>query len=129
MSKSKEVGAHLKEESKSHDSENMQEQSLMDHMFELRDRLLHIVLSVLILFLALFAFSEEIFSFAAQPLLALMPEGTTMIATGVTSPFLVPFKLVLLLSVLLAVPYILHQMWAFIAPGLYLHEKIWLCRY
>ena len=123
MSKSKEVGAHLKEESKSHDSENMQEQSLMDHMFELRDRLLHIVLSVLILFLALFAFSEEIFSFAAQPLLALMPEGTTMIATGVTSPFLVPFKLVLLLSVLLAVPYILHQMWAFIAPGLYLHEK------
>lgn len=95
----------------------------MDHLIELRDRLLHIVLSVLIIFLALFAFSEEIFSFTAQPLLALLPEGATMIATGVTSPFLVPFKLVLLLSVLIAIPYILHQLWAFVAPGLYLHEK------
>ena len=123
MSKSNEIGTRLKEESQEHDVGNMQEQSLMDHLFELRDRLLHIVLSVLILFLALFAFSEQIFSFAAQPLLALMPEGTTMIATGVTSPFLVPFKLVLLLSVLLAVPYILHQIWAFVAPGLYMHEK------
>lgn len=99
------------------------EQSLMDHLIELRNRLLHIVLSVLIIFLGLFAFSEEIFSFAADPLLQLMPEGTTMIATGVTSPFLVPFKLVLLLSVLLAIPYILHQIWGFVAPGLYLHEK------
>ena len=123
MSKSKKIGARLKKESQEPDVNDMQEQSLMDHLFELRDRLLHIVLSVLILFLALFAFSEQIFSFAAQPLLALMPEGTTMIATGVTSPFLVPFKLVLLLSVLLAVPYILHQIWAFVAPGLYRHEK------
>jgi len=68
-------------------------------------------------------FSEQIFSAVAQPLLALMPEGTSMIATGVTSPFLVPFKLVLLLAVLLAVPYLLHQLWAFVAPGLYRHEK------
>ena len=99
------------------------EQSLLDHLFELRDRLLHMVLAILILFLALFPFSEQIFSTVAQPLLALMPEGTSMIATGVTSPFLVPFKLVLLLAVLLAVPYLLHQMWAFVAPGLYSHEK------
>lgn len=99
------------------------EQSLMDHLKELRDRLLRMVLAVLILFLSLFAFSEQIFSFAAQPLLDLMPAGTSMIATGVTSPFLVPFKLVLLLSVLLAVPYLLHQIWAFVAPGLYRHEK------
>ena len=85
------------------------EQSLMDHLIELRDRLLHMVLAILIVFIALFAFSEDIFTIAAQPLLSLMPEGTSMIATGVTSPFLVPFKLVLLLSVLLTIPYLLHQ--------------------
>ena len=99
------------------------EQSLMDHLIELRDRLLHMILAILIVFISLFAFSEEIFTIAAQPLLGLMPEGTSMIATGVTSPFLVPFKLVLLLSVLLTIPYLLHQIWAFIAPGLYMHEK------
>jgi sec-independent protein translocase protein TatC len=99
------------------------EQSLLDHLKELRDRLLRMVLAVLLVFLALFAFSEQIFSYVAQPLLDLMPEGTSMIATGVTSPFLVPFKLVLLLSILLTVPYLLHQIWGFIAPGLYRHEK------
>jgi sec-independent protein translocase protein TatC len=99
------------------------EQSLLDHLIELRDRLLHMVVAVLVIFLALFPFSEQIFTTVAQPLLALMPEGTSMIATSVTSPFLVPFKLVLLLAVLLAVPYLLHQMWAFVAPGLYSHEK------
>jgi sec-independent protein translocase protein TatC len=100
-----------------------EEQTLMDHLVELRDRLLHMVLAILIVFIALFAFSEDIFTIAAKPLLALMPEGTSMIATGVTSPFLVPFKLVLLLSVLLTIPYLLHQIWSFIAPGLYVHEK------
>ncbi|MDT8283451.1 MAG: twin-arginine translocase subunit TatC [Gammaproteobacteria bacterium] len=99
------------------------EQTLMDHLVELRDRLLHMVLAILIVFIALFSFSENIFTIVAQPLLSLMPEGTSMIATGVTSPFLVPFKLVLLLSVLLTIPYLLHQMWSFIAPGLYHHEK------
>jgi sec-independent protein translocase protein TatC len=99
------------------------EQTLLDHLIELRDRLLHMVVAVLILFLVLFPFSEQIFSTVAQPLLALMPDGTSMIATSVTSPFLVPFKLVLLLAVLLAVPYLLHQLWAFVAPGLYSHEK------
>jgi sec-independent protein translocase protein TatC len=99
------------------------EQSLLEHLTELRDRLLRMVLSVLVLFLLLFPFSEEIFSTVARPLLALMPEGTSMIATSVTAPFLVPFKLVLLLAVLLAVPYLLHQIWAFVAPGLYSHEK------
>jgi len=103
--------------------QDQQEQTLMDHLVELRDRLLHMVLAILIVFVALFAFSEDIFTIAAEPLLNLMPEGTSMIATGVTSPFLVPFKLVLLLSVLLTIPYLLHQIWAFIAPGLYSHEK------
>lgn len=110
-------------ESNQEDLQDEQEQTLMDHLIELRDRLLHMVLAILIVFVALFGFSEEIFTIAAEPLLHLMPEGTSMIATGVTSPFLVPFKLVLLLSVLLTVPYLLHQMWAFIAPGLYHHEK------
>ncbi|MBE9567208.1 MAG: twin-arginine translocase subunit TatC [Proteobacteria bacterium] len=105
------------------DEAQQKEQTLMDHLIELRDRLLHMVLAILIVFIALFSFSEDIFSLAAEPLLALMPEGTSMIATGVTSPFLVPFKLVLLLSVLLTIPYLLHQMWSFIAPGLYSHEK------
>ncbi len=99
------------------------EQSLLEHLTELRDRLLRMVLAVLVLFVVLFPFSEQIFTAVAQPLLALMPEGTSMIATSVTSPFLVPFKLVLLVAVLLAVPYLLHQLWAFVAPGLYSHEK------
>jgi len=110
-------------ESNQDDLQDQQEQTLMDHLIELRDRLLHMVLAILIVFVALFAFSEDIFTIAAEPLLDLMPEGTSMIATGVTSPFLVPFKLVLLLSVLLTIPYLLHQLWAFIAPGLYSHEK------
>lgn len=105
------------------DTAGDKEQSLLDHLKELRDRLLRMVLVILVLFLSLFAFSEQIFSYVAQPLLALMPAGTSMIATGVTSPFLVPFKLVLMLSVLLAVPYLLHQIWGFVAPGLYSHEK------
>jgi sec-independent protein translocase protein TatC len=99
------------------------EQSLMDHLKELRDRLMRSVLAVLIIFACLFYFSEQIFTFVAKPLLALMPKGATMIATGVTSPFLVPLMLVLMLSILLAVPYILHQIWGFISPGLYRHEK------
>ena len=103
--------------------DNAPEQGLMEHLAELRDRLMWIVLVILVAFLVLFAFSEELFSFAAEPLLAQMPEGTSMIATGVTSPFLVPLKLALLLSVLLTIPHTLHQIWGFIAPGLYKHEK------
>lgn len=99
------------------------EQNLMGHLIELRDRLMQIVLVILVAFLFFFYFSEIIFSFAAEPLLSQMPEGTSMIATGVTSPFLVPLKLALLLSVLLTIPHTLHQIWGFVAPGLYKHEK------
>lgn len=100
-----------------------EEQGFVSHLLELRDRLLRMVVAILLVFLVLFPFSESIFSYVAQPLLALMPEGTSMIATGVTSPFLVPFKLVLMLSVLLSLPFTLYQVWAFVAPGLYKHEK------
>ena len=99
------------------------EKGFMSHLLELRDRMMRMVLVVLLLFLALFGFSEEIFTFVAQPLISLMPEGTSMIATGVAAPFLVPFKLVLMVSVFLAVPYLLYEIWAFIAPGLYKNEK------
>ena len=99
------------------------EQGFVSHLLELRDRLLRMVVAILVLFVLLFPFSEQIFSYFAQPLLELMPEGTSMIATGVTSPFLVPFKLVLMLSVLLSLPYTLYQVWSFVAPGMYKHEK------
>ncbi|MCG6936596.1 MAG: twin-arginine translocase subunit TatC [Gammaproteobacteria bacterium] len=114
--------AHQKQQ-QDEEEPDQKEQTLMDHLIELRDRLLRMLLAILIVFVALFAFSDDIFTLAAKPLLNLMPAGTSMIATGVTSPFLVPFKLVLLLSVLLTIPYLLHQIWAFIAPGLYAHEK------
>lgn len=100
-----------------------EEKGFMSHLLELRDRMMRMVLVVLLLFLALFGFSEEIFTFVAQPLISLMPEGTSMIATGVAAPFLVPFKLVLMVSVFLAVPYLLYEIWAFVAPGLYKNEK------
>jgi len=103
--------------------EKKSEQGFISHLLELRDRLLKCVIVILILFLILFSFSEEIFSYFAQPLISLMPEGTSMIATGVTTPFLVPFKLVLMLSVLLSLPFTLYQIWSFVAPGLYKHEK------
>lgn len=103
--------------------DDSKEQGFISHLLELRDRLLRMVVSILLLFVLLFPFSEQIFSYFAQPLLELMPEGTSMIATGVTSPFLVPFKLVLMLSVLLSLPYTLYQLWSFVAPGMYKHEK------
>lgn len=112
------------QESEQPDSEQQDaEQGFIDHLIELRDRMLRMVIAILLMFLCMFPFSEEIFSYFAKPLLSLMPQGTSMIATSVTSPFLVPFKLVLMLSVLVALPYLLYQIWAFIAPGLYKHEK------
>lgn len=100
-----------------------QEQPFLSHLFELRDRLLRIVVVVLIIFLGLFSFANDIYHMLAAPLLNQLPEGQTMIATGVISPFLTPFKLALVASIFLAMPFILYQAWAFIAPGLYRHEK------
>ncbi|WP_347331456.1 twin-arginine translocase subunit TatC [Marinimicrobium locisalis] len=96
---------------------------LVQHLIELRNRLLRIVVIVLLIFLGLFYFANDIYSMTAAPLQKFLPESTGMIATDVTSPFLAPFKLTLFVSVLLAAPFILHQIWAFIAPGLYRHEK------
>ena len=98
-------------------------QPLVSHLIELRNRILHAVVSVLVIFLCLIYFANDIYAFVAEPLRAILPEGSTMIATEVASPFLTPFKLTIVLSIFLAMPYILHQAWAFIAPGMYAHEK------
>ena len=97
--------------------------SLVAHLTELRDRLLRAVLAVLIGFIILFPFANEIYGFVSAPLRDLMPEGSTMIATGVASPFLTPFKLSLVLAIFMAIPVILYQIWGFVAPGLYQKEK------
>ncbi|MFC3284377.1 twin-arginine translocase subunit TatC [Litchfieldella rifensis] len=96
---------------------------LIEHLIELRSRLIRAVIAVLVIFLGLYAFANDIYSFVAQPLMALLPEGSQMIATEVASPFLAPFKLTLVVAVFIAVPFVLHQAWAFIAPGLYDNEK------
>ena len=97
--------------------------SLVAHLTELRDRLLRAVLAVLIGFIILFPFANEIYGFVSAPLRELMPEGSTMIATGVASPFLTPFKLSLVLAIFMAIPVVLYQVWGFVAPGLYQKEK------
>lgn len=95
----------------------------LSHLVELRDRLLRVVLVVSLIFLGLFSFANDLYTLLAEPLLAHMPEGSTMIATEVASPFLTPFKLALVTSIFLTIPFILYQGWSFIAPGLYQNEK------
>ncbi|WP_110686270.1 twin-arginine translocase subunit TatC [Salinicola aestuarinus] len=96
---------------------------LIEHLIELRSRLMKAVIVVVVIFAGLYAFSNDIYRFVADPLVALLPPGSQMIATEVTSPFLAPFKLTMVVAVFAAIPMILYQAWAFIAPGLYKHEK------
>lgn len=96
---------------------------LVAHLTELRDRLLRALLSVLVVFIGLFPFANDIYAFVSEPLRKLLPPGATMIATDVASPFLTPFKLTLVTAIFIAIPYILYQAWAFVAPGMYKHEK------
>lgn len=96
---------------------------LVAHLTELRDRLLRAILAVLVLFIGLFPFANELYSFVSEPLRKYLPEGSSMIATEVASPFLTPFKLTLVLAIFAAIPVILYQIWAFVAPGLYRNEK------
>jgi len=99
------------------------EQPFISHLMELRDRLLRMVAAIAVLFLALFPFGNDIYTFIADPLMSVLPPGTSMIATQVASPFLTPFKLSLMAAVFLAMPFLLYQFWAFVAPGLYQHER------
>jgi sec-independent protein translocase protein TatC len=105
------------------DSEQSAIGSLMSHLVELRDRVVRMVVAVLAIFACLFYWANDIYVFLAEPLTRHLPEGSNMIAIDVASPFLTPFKLVLMLSVFLAMPVILYQCWAFVAPGLYANEK------
>ena len=104
-------------------SESFKEQPFVSHLLELRDRLLRALAVVAVFFLCLFPFANDIYIWVATPLMAHLPAGTSMIATEVASPFLTPFKLSLVAAFFLSIPYTLYQMWAFIAPGLYAHEK------
>lgn len=107
------------------DNEDYKDQPLplVAHLTELRDKLLRSLLAILVVFIGLFAFANEIYEFVSKPLRAILPEGASMIATDVASPFLTPFKLTLVAAVFLAIPYVLYQVWSFIAPGMYKHEK------
>jgi sec-independent protein translocase protein TatC len=102
---------------------NQREQPLIAHLLELRDRLLKIVWGVLLVFLPLMFFAKELYAWLAQPLLLMLPEGTSMIATEVASPFFTPIKLAALVAFVVAMPWVLYQVWAFVAPGLYKNER------
>ena len=99
------------------------EQTLTSHLVELRTRLIHALLIILGLFLCLFYFANDLYIILSEPLTDLLPAGTSMIATDVTSPFFAPFKLTIVLALFLSMPFILHQCWSFISPGLYRHEQ------
>lgn len=103
--------------------EPLAEGSLISHLMELRNRLLRAVVAVFVMFLPCAYFSDQLFTLVALPLIEKMPQGTSMIATSIIAPFMAPLKLALLAALFLAMPYVLYQVWAFIAPGLYRHEK------
>lgn len=97
--------------------------SLISHLTELRTRLLLMIAVVFAIFIPLAYFAQEVYELVSTPLLSVLPEGNNMIAIGLITPFIAPFKLAFLLSIVIAIPYLLYQIWAFVAPGLYQHEK------
>ena len=97
--------------------------TFISHLVELRDRLLRAILAVILVFLCLFPLARELYALLAQPLMAALPAGGQMIATDVVGVFLVPVKVAFLVAFLIALPYVLYQIWAFVAPGLYANEK------
>jgi len=105
------------------DAHTDQEQTFLEHLVELRSRLLKACLAVLVVLLAILPFSRHLYALMAAPLMAHLPEGSSMIAIDVASPFLTPFKLALLLALVISIPVVLYQVWAFVAPALYRHEQ------
>jgi sec-independent protein translocase protein TatC len=103
--------------------EKLAEGTLVSHLIELRQRLVKAVLAIALIFLALIPFTDEIFDFVAKPLKAQLPEGSALITTGITAPFMVPFKATFFVALFLAMPIVLYQVWRFVAPGLYRKEK------
>ena len=102
---------------------NKAEETFISHLIEMRDRLLRAVLAVVVIFVCLFPWAQDLYALLAEPLLAALPKGGQMIATEVTTPFFVPVKVTLMAAFLLAMPWVFYQAWAFVAPGLYQHEK------
>ncbi len=100
-----------------------QTESFISHLVELRDRLLRAVAAIVIVFICLMPWAGDIYDLLARPLMVALPEGTKMIATGVVTPFFVPVKVTMMVAFLIALPVVLYQAWAFVAPGLYAHEK------
>ena len=98
-------------------------ENFISHLLELRNRLLRSLIAIGIAFVCLFPFASDLYALLAKPLLAALPKGGQMIATDVTTPFFVPMKVAMMAAFMLALPYVLYQMWAFVAPGLYAHEK------
>jgi len=103
--------------------EEDKELSFLEHLVELRGRLLKACLAIVVVLIALLPFSRHLYETLAAPLMAQMPEGSSMIAIDVASPFLTPFKLTLLVAIMLSIPVVLYQLWAFVAPALFKHEK------
>ena len=103
--------------------EALPEEGFLSHLIELRSRLLKAALSLLLVFLALLPFSQRLYAWVAAPLVETLPAGASMVAIDVASPFFTPLKLTLFAALLLAMPAMLYQLWAFVAPGLYRHEK------
>lgn len=101
----------------------MNNESISSHLLELRSRLIRVIICLGVLFLAGIPFASEIYGFVASPLLTILPEGSSMIATQVTSPFMAPIKLVLFAALLVTTPYLFYEVWMFMSPGLYKNEK------
>jgi len=101
----------------------MTEDTFISHLVELRDRLLRALIAVGVVFVCLFPFASELYDLLATPMMRALPEGAKMIATGVVAPFLIPVKVAAMVAFAVALPYVLYQAWAFVAPGLYAHEK------
>ncbi|MGD2167633.1 MAG: twin-arginine translocase subunit TatC [Gammaproteobacteria bacterium] len=105
------------------DKEELAEGTLISHLVELRQRLVYAVAAIFVVFIALVPFAQDVYTFVAQPMIDSLPEGQQMIATGVATPFLTPFKTTLLAAVFIAMPVVIYQAWRFVAPGLYRSEK------
>ena len=99
------------------------QETFISHLVELRDRILRAVLAIVLVFLCLAPWAANVYDLIAQPMIATLPPGTKMIATGVITPFMVPIKVTLLAAFVIALPVVLYQAWAFVAPGLYAHER------
>lgn len=99
------------------------QESFISHLIEMRDRLLRSVVAIVLVFICLFPWANDLYTLLAQPLISKLPQGSQMIATGVVSTFLIPLKVAMMTAFLITLPYVLYQMWGFIAPGLYQHER------